>query len=359
MALYLFDEQPIVANKVLAREIGLYEALVLQQINYWIEINKKTGKNYYDGYYWTYNSLRAWHESDFDYLSPSSIKRTFANLENEGYLLVGNYNKDRRDKTKWYTINEEKLKQLYEDIERRKAEAAKKALEEAEREENERVVQDEQKEEIKNVQTEQKIGQKVVSNALVNFDQCNGAFSTNALVSSDPMQWYDLTQPLPEITTEITTENNIYPSIYPNNEFELERKDGMKERKIISMTETKYSVVLNQLRKQVGYDEHIELGNYDKAKRYDEILSILADVYLIPDDGLILINQNKIAVAEVKQRFSQLREEHMDFIIGQLQNYQHKIHNARAFVLTLAFNAVTMIESHYSAMVKNYYNSLE
>lgn len=30
--MYLFDEQPIVANKTLARELGLIEALVLQQM---------------------------------------------------------------------------------------------------------------------------------------------------------------------------------------------------------------------------------------------------------------------------------------------------------------------------------------
>lgn len=44
MSMYLFDEHPIIANKTLAREIGLNEALILQQINYWIEIKKKTGK---------------------------------------------------------------------------------------------------------------------------------------------------------------------------------------------------------------------------------------------------------------------------------------------------------------------------
>lgn len=38
--MYLFDEQPIVANKTLARELELNEVLVLQQINYWIEIKK-------------------------------------------------------------------------------------------------------------------------------------------------------------------------------------------------------------------------------------------------------------------------------------------------------------------------------
>lgn len=40
MSMYLFDEHPIIANKTLAREIGLNEALILQQINYWIEIKK-------------------------------------------------------------------------------------------------------------------------------------------------------------------------------------------------------------------------------------------------------------------------------------------------------------------------------
>ena len=48
MSMYLFDEQPIVANKVLARVLELNEDLVLQSINYWIGINKKSGKNYYD-----------------------------------------------------------------------------------------------------------------------------------------------------------------------------------------------------------------------------------------------------------------------------------------------------------------------
>ena len=79
--MYLFDEQPIVANKTLARELGLIEALVLQQINYRIEINKKSEKNYHDGKYWTYNSIRAWQENDFGYMSFDTVKRTFSNLE--------------------------------------------------------------------------------------------------------------------------------------------------------------------------------------------------------------------------------------------------------------------------------------
>jgi len=37
----LFDEQPIVIDKVLARKIGLNEAIVIQQVHYWLKINEK------------------------------------------------------------------------------------------------------------------------------------------------------------------------------------------------------------------------------------------------------------------------------------------------------------------------------
>ena len=131
MSMYLFDEQPILANKALARELGLNEALVLQQINYWIEINKKSGNNYHDGKYWTYNSIRVWQEKDFDYLSVDTVKRTFSKLEKAGYLLVGNYNKDPRDKTKWYTINDNKLEELYLELNQRKQEKEREILEQA------------------------------------------------------------------------------------------------------------------------------------------------------------------------------------------------------------------------------------
>lgn len=122
MSKLLFDEYPIIANKTLAKEIGLIESIVLQQIHYWLELNKQTIKNYRDGRYWAYNSIRNWQEKDFDYLSIDTVRRAFNRLEKEGFLITGNYNKDPRDKTKWYSLNEEKLEELYQEIESRKLE---------------------------------------------------------------------------------------------------------------------------------------------------------------------------------------------------------------------------------------------
>ena len=118
----LFDETPIVFDRTLAREIGDRHATVLQQVHYWIEINrKKRNKDVYkDGYYWTYRSIKKWHEEEFDYLSLSTVRRTFDDLIEDGYLITGEYNKFGADRTKWYRVNTEKISKLYERINQEK-----------------------------------------------------------------------------------------------------------------------------------------------------------------------------------------------------------------------------------------------
>lgn len=105
----LFNEYPITINRTLAKCMTLTEAVIFQQIHYWLQQNKKKDLNFIDGRYWTYNSTKEWHESDFDFLSESTIKRTLVKLEKDGLLITANYNKIKMDRTKWYSINYENL----------------------------------------------------------------------------------------------------------------------------------------------------------------------------------------------------------------------------------------------------------
>ena len=105
----LFDDFPILVDRVLAQNIGLNEAIIIQQLHYWIMQNKRQNKNFYDGRYWTFNSLENWHKDTFYFWSLNTIKRTFKKLENEGLLIIGNYNKKGYDRTKWYSINYDEL----------------------------------------------------------------------------------------------------------------------------------------------------------------------------------------------------------------------------------------------------------
>ncbi len=100
----LIDDYPILVLPKLAAEIGLNEAIVLQQMHYWL---KKSNHNY-DGRRWIYNSYKEW-EQHFPFWSNATIRRTISSLEKQELLFVGNYNKAGFDNTKWYSIDYFKL----------------------------------------------------------------------------------------------------------------------------------------------------------------------------------------------------------------------------------------------------------
>ena len=64
-----FKSNVLVINPDLAKMIGLNEAIVLNQIYYWISVNKKQNRNFHDGKYWCYNSIREWQEENFPFWS--------------------------------------------------------------------------------------------------------------------------------------------------------------------------------------------------------------------------------------------------------------------------------------------------
>lgn len=92
-------------NVRIATEYGTNCAIILNNIYYWTIENEANNRNYYDGYYWTYNSIRAYKEI-FPYMSEKTIRNSINKLIEEGILIDGNYNDISYDRTKWYAITE-------------------------------------------------------------------------------------------------------------------------------------------------------------------------------------------------------------------------------------------------------------
>lgn len=115
-SLFIDKDKIVMANMELGVALNsLDEAIVLNQLNYWIERNKDANRNFRDGHYWVYNSYEAWRKQDFPVWSATKIKRIFTSLEEKGIVLSANYNKLSIDKTKWYTIDYDKLKKFIEE----------------------------------------------------------------------------------------------------------------------------------------------------------------------------------------------------------------------------------------------------
>lgn len=87
----------------IAKEYGLKEAILMNHLWFWIEKNKANEIHYYDGTYWTYNSVKAFNKL-FPYLSESQINNTLKELKDKGIIQTGNYNKSSYDRTMWYAF---------------------------------------------------------------------------------------------------------------------------------------------------------------------------------------------------------------------------------------------------------------
>jgi hypothetical protein len=103
----LINEPPLIVLPTLAEKIGLNEAIVIQQIHYWLQ---KSG-HVINGKRWIYNSYPEW-QKQFPFWTERTIRRIMKSLIDQGLISIDNFNKYKSDKTNWYTINYEKVKLL-------------------------------------------------------------------------------------------------------------------------------------------------------------------------------------------------------------------------------------------------------
>ena len=118
---YLLDEPPLVVLPSLAKRIGLNEAIVIQQVHYWLTNAReaKRAYNFRQGRWWVYHSYAEWRLT-FPFWSEPTIKRTFLGLEKTGIIVSACLGDDPRDRSKWYSIDYDALAQL---LQQGKAEA--------------------------------------------------------------------------------------------------------------------------------------------------------------------------------------------------------------------------------------------
>ena len=90
-----------------AMKYGVEKAVLLSNIKFWLNNNKNKDLSAvkHDGYYWMYNTAKDM-SNVLPYFTQSKVQRLLKQLEDDGVLIVGNYNKVKYDRTKWYTLSE-------------------------------------------------------------------------------------------------------------------------------------------------------------------------------------------------------------------------------------------------------------
>lgn len=298
----LFDEQPIVFDRTLAREIGDRHATILQQVHYWIEINrkKKNKEVYKDGYYWTYRSIKKWHEEEFDYLSFSTVRRTFDDLIEDGYLITGEYNKFGADRTKWYRVNKDKISKLYEKI----------------------------------------TNEKHLLN-MTNANAQNEQIEMSKMSSSEMLK---MSQPIQENNKRLNKEN-ISSHQSNNNIIYVNQNEKVNElndsKNINDKSFRKYNT--QYFRDSFGYSR----VSKNKQVELDKWIKYAVDICLMPSDTKLYVGKMRVTAGEFAQRLSELRHEHIQYIFDRLSQVKYPT-NHQKYILAVLYNAKEQYESSKS-----------
>jgi len=107
----LIEEAPLLVLPSLARRVGVNEALLLQQVHYLL--NRREFVE--DGVVWTSRSYEEWGEK-LTHCSARTIQRIALSLERRGLLKTRQGVRSSWDRTKYYTIDYERLDQLEDQI---------------------------------------------------------------------------------------------------------------------------------------------------------------------------------------------------------------------------------------------------
>ena len=280
----LFNEEPITINRLGARVLGLNEAIVIQQIHYWLEINRKAKINFHDGRTWTYNTYEKWQSENFDFWSIATLKRIFKKLFDENILLKGNYNTYKYDRTLWVSIDYDKLDKILETYE-------------------------------KNVEISTEYQNDTMEN--INLILSKVSICDNAKSQNDTMENINLIPTIPKTTTEISTKNNTEISITTQSV----DKPLVVENENIKLIEENTHLLLDSKNKK----DKVYKWNKDRLIKAIEIFnekegayfSLLEKIY--KDDKNFVSKNETISSKAPRTRFHNINESFRNYDTKELE----------------------------------------
>ena len=106
------------------------------------------------------------------------------------------------------------------------------------------------------------------------------------------------------------------------------------------------------IREHISY-ECFQDGRFCRREDVDELVELMVEVMLLPDNSTVRIAGVEKPVAIVKNRFMKLEYGHIEYILTCLQSNTTKVGNIKAYLLTTLYNAPLTISNYYTAEVNH------
>jgi hypothetical protein len=294
----LIDEYPLMVLPTFAKEIGLKNAIFVQQIHFLTQTKQQNNDiyTYKNGDMWVYNTINEWHKNYFSFMSKSTLKRVIKNCEKEGYIIsTDEFNKSEYDKTKWYRINYEKISEIQKEIEKEIEEKREEKLKKAAEKKKKKKEQVKKMKKIKfNEESKLPSGQNDTmpeNTVFLPLGQNEPMPEPKALGQNEPIDQVKMTQPIPYTSTYTSLNNkkndfqkikNYFKQSFSTspNDFQLKK---IKEYMIAGISE---QLIIKTI-------EHCGLGGHNQSFFFNRLSMLAEDEIHTVDQLKSVLSQNK------------------------------------------------------------------
>lgn len=121
------------------------------------------------------------------------------------------------------------------------------------------------------------------------------------------------------------------PSIYP---------DGAMDR----------DACMDMVRANMDYPS-LAVRNPHRVDQINEMVAIIADVMMMPDNAEITVGGNQLSAGVVKSQLQRLGSNHIEYVLDSMSGSAAPIRNIHGYLLTALYRAPLTLHNHYAAQV--------
>lgn len=141
--------------------------------------------------------------------------------------------------------------------------------------------------------------------------------------------------------------NSETKSIYPDQISSCLSKT-VRGSDVIEKMETCRNVIREHIFYECFQDER-----YHCLEKVDELVELIVEVMMMPDNRILRIAGVEKSAAIVKNRFMKLRKMHIEYVLTCLDANTSKVGNIKSYLLTALYNAPMTISNYYAAEVNH------
>lgn len=274
------------------------EALILQQIDYWTTINKKKNELFIDNEYWLFSSVNQMFERDFKFcFGVDTLKRALVKLEKDGYIVT-----QKHKNGKLYRVNYKKIDEIY-NLKTDKNINIKE------------IKKDKTENQIQNLE----LGQNAPTQKLKNETEVR-AKCPNRQGKMHQLGYGKLPQPLGQNAPTI---NKINYKINIYNNYNNFIKEILSNNLVVDKVKLKLD---------------IDLYNFWFNAIKQDVKQVISNIQATDDNKSYSINNGSVAVSSIKERFSNLTEQNINYCTEQILKTK-KINIFENYVIASLYNS--------------------